>query len=150
LANLRLLPKADCKAPHGTGKVPKYKPIEVGPLPAEMINRTLGTEMGPGKVRVSAQARKHIADKHPDDYEVVLANLQQTIAAPTYLGQAPHHADNIELIRRVRLGDRASYVLVAIGLEPDERGSYRVRSGYLISHDTVEDRRRSGRLMAPK
>ena len=50
-----------------------------------------------------------------------------------------------------RLAGRRGYVLVAIGLQPDDRGRYRVRSGYLIEEATkVESRRRAGHLRALK
>lgn len=128
----------------------KFKPIELGPLPVEMINRTLGTELEAGEVRVSSKAHKHIAEDHAEDYEVVLENIEATITTPTFLGQAPHHARNIELVRRVRLEGRLGYVLVAVGLEPDDHGSYRVCSAYLIKPDQVESRRLKRRLLPPK
>ena len=127
-----------------------YCPIELGPLPVDSINETLGTELEEGNVRVSRTAHKHIAQDHPDDYELVMANLPMAIAAPTYLGQAPHHGSNIELIRRVKSPNNTGYVLVAVGLEPDARGAYAVRSAYVVKAEQVEQRRQKGRLLPLK
>ena len=48
--------------------------------------------------------------------------------------------------RVVRPGGKA--LLVAIGLEPDDAGVYRVKSCYLISAETV-DARRQARTLKP-
>ena len=127
----------------------RYPALDLGPLPADLINRTLGTELEPGRVRLSARARLHIAEDHPNDYQTCMAALPGAVAAPTYIGQAPHHARNIELVKRVR-GVEGWMVLVAVGLEPDRRGDYRVRSSYLVRESTVEGRRLRGRLLTPK
>lgn len=58
--------------PQGT----TYEAIEVGPLPAAMINRTLGTELVDGIVRVSRTAHRHIAQDHAADYPLVMAHLK--------------------------------------------------------------------------
>jgi hypothetical protein len=50
-----------------------------------------------------------------------------------------------EVLRRVNHPD-GKVVLVAIGLETDAGGNYRVRSAYLVSAKTVDDRRQAGRL----
>lgn len=127
----------------------KYPALDLGWLPVDLINRTLGTELDPGRVRLSPRAHRHIAEDHPNDYATCIAALPHAIAAPTYVGQAPHHAGNIELVKRVR-GVQGWMVLVAVGLEPDKRGDYRVRSAYLIREATVEGRRLRGRLLVPK
>ena len=127
----------------------RYPALDLGPLPVDLINRTLGTELDPGRVRLSARAHRHIAEDHPNDYQTCMAALPGAVAAPTYIGQAPHHARNIELVKRVR-GVEGWMVLVAVGLEPDRRGDYRVRSSYLVRESTVEGRRLRGRLLTPK
>ncbi len=104
-----------------------FPALDLGELPVDLINRTLGTELGPGRVRLSGRAHRHIAEDHPNDYATCMKALPSVIAAPTYIGQAPHHARNIELVKRVR-GIAGWMVLVAVGLEPDRRGDYRVRS----------------------
>ncbi len=130
--------------------MPKYYPaFDLGWFPVDLVNRTLGTELDPGRVRLSRMAHRHMAEDHPDDYATCIAALPAAIAAPTYIGQAPHHGRNIEFVKRVR-GVKGWMVLVAIGLEPDERGDYRVRSAYLVTEATVEHRRQTGRLLPPK
>ncbi len=127
----------------------KYLALDLGPLPVDLINRTLGTELNPGRVRLSPRAHRHIAEDHPNDYATCMAELPGAIAAPTYIGQAPHHAENIELVKRVR-GVQGWMVLVAVSLEADKRGDYRVRSAYLIREATVQERRMRRRLLVPK
>ena len=127
----------------------RYPPLDLGPLPTGLINRTLGTDLRPGRVRLSRAAHRHIAEDHPDDYATCMAALPTAIAAPSYIGQAPHHGGNFELVRRVH-GLRGRVLLVAVGLEPDGRGDYRVRSAYLIDEADVDSRRLRGRLRLPR
>jgi hypothetical protein len=49
------------------------------------------------------------------------------------------------MIRRIGRAD-GSVVLVAIGLEPDGRGDYRIRTCYLLEAHKVAERRQQGRL----
>ena len=129
-----------------TGRQGKhYGAVYLGPLPVDAINRALGTELEPGNARLSATAHKHIAEDHADDYADCLAALPDAIASPTFVGQSPKHRDNFEMIKRVPRRDRKA-VLVAVGLEPDERGTYRVRSCYPISAEDVDRRRANGTL----
>jgi hypothetical protein len=88
-----------------------------------------------------------MAEDHPKDYEICIKHLEVAISDPTYIGQAPHHAANFEMIRRITTGERS--MLVAIGLEPDRRGDYRVKSAYLIDPEDVEARRQKRRLKIP-
>ena len=92
-----------------------------------------------------------MAEDHPADYPVCRAEIEATIATPTFIGQAPGHSRNFEMIRRIGRVD-GSVVLVAIGLEPDERGDYSVRTCYLLEAEKVEGRRlqRRLKLVAPK
>jgi hypothetical protein len=76
---------------------------------------------------------------------VCIAEVAMAIAAPTFIGQAPGHGRNFEMIRRIGRAD-GSVVLVAIGLEPDKQGDYRVRTCYLLEQHKVEARRQEGRI----
>lgn len=58
-----------------------------------------------------------------------LAWLRLAIATPTFVGQAPGHASNYEIVRRIRHPDGEA-MLVAIGIERDQRGAYWVRTSY--------------------
>ena len=123
---------------------PRYVAIDLGELPVEAINRALGTELEPGRARLSARAHEHIAVDHPADYAVCLDLLPQVITNPSFIGQDPRHTENFELVRRVPL--QAGAVLVAVCLEPDGHGAYRVVTAYLITPDKLDRRRRVGTL----
>ena len=122
-----------------------YPALNLGPLPVNAINTALGTELLPGQVRLSQQAHKHMAQDHPEDYPDCRAALQLAIASPSFVGQAPNHTSNFELLRRIARAD-GKVVLVAIGLAPDDAGNYRVRSCYLVKAEVVDARRQAGRL----
>jgi len=125
-----------------------YPAIDLGPLPVEAINAVLGTELEPGHVRLSEQAHRHIAEDHSDDYAVCFPALAATIAAPSFIGQAPRRTGNFEMLRRINHPD-GKLVLVAVGLAVDDAGDYRVRSCYLVAGEQVDQRRRAGRLKPP-
>ena len=123
----------------------RYRAILLGPLPVDVINRALGTELEPGNARLSAIAHRHMAMDHPNDYEACVAALADAIASPTFVGQAPNHVRNFEIVKRVARPDRRA-VLVAIGIEMDEAGEYRVRTCYLVEPGKVDTRRANGTL----
>ena len=125
----------------------RLPPIDLGALPVDVINTALGTELEPGRARLSAAAHSHMATDHPADYPACLAALPDAVAAPSFIGQAPGHTRNFEMVRRVGRPDGQA-VLVAIAIDVDEAGEYRVRSCYLISAETVDQRRRARRLIA--
>ncbi len=112
------------------------------------INRVLGTELEPGPAFMSGAAHKHAAEKHPEDYAVCIANLALTISSPSFIGQAPHHSENFELLRRVPAtpGAQGPTMLVAVGIERDVQGRYRIRSMYLIGQDELERKRSKGTI----
>jgi len=126
----------------------QYPAVDLGPLPIEAINAVLGTELEPGIVRLSARAHEHMAVDHPEDYAICIAALPLAVSTPTFIGQAPRHSRNFEMLRRINHPD-GKVVLVAIGLEVDEEGAYRVRSCYLVSQEMVDGRRQQGRLKPP-
>lgn len=128
-------------------KRPRYPAVPLGDLPVAAINAALGTELEPGPVRLSGVAHRHIAEDHPDVYQDCIAALPQAVAAPTFIGQAPGQGRNFEMVKRLVRPDGQS-VLVAVGLHPDDDGTYRVKSCYLISADTV-DTRRQARTLKP-
>lgn len=125
--------------------VTTYPAQDLGPLPVNAINAAIGTELLPGRVRLSRQAHKHMAEDHAADYLDCMAVLPTAVASPSFVGQAPGHGSNFELLRRMARPD-GKVVLVAIGLEPDDGGEYRVRSCYLVTAETLNARRLSGRL----
>lgn len=135
----------------------RLKAIKFGPFPHELVNDTLGTELDPGGVHCSVRALLHIQKDHAAEYSMIQANLERIIMDPTFIGQSPRHARNIEFIKRILVqeqGDdgvvlRRYVALAAVGLEPDEHGDYRVRSGYLVKEDDVTLWRSKGNLKIP-
>lgn len=125
----------------------KYEGRLLCPVPVDKINAALGTELEPGHAWLSATAHRHMALDHPGDYPICITHLEAAISAPTYIGQAAHHPDNIEIIKRIRLPS-ATTILVALSLTRNEHGNYNVRSSYLIEEKDVDARRRARRLKA--
>lgn len=124
----------------------KYKAFRIGPLPADVINGALGTELDIADVWVSKACHQHIALDHPDDYDLVMANIIDIIRSPTWAGQDPQHGSNFYLVKRIPAGTDSIPVLVAIALEVSEFGTYNVRSAYAISQEDVLTRRLRGSL----
>lgn len=125
----------------------KRKGFRVGPLPADLINKALGTELETADVRVSKACHGHIADDHPEDYQVVMANIIDILRSPTYAGQDAHNPRGFYLVRRIELPVRdREFVLVAISLELSVHGTYNVKSAYTIKQQDVDSRRLKGAL----
>ena len=53
----------------------RYTALDLGPLPVDLVNRTLGTELDPGRVRLSVRAHRHIAEDHPNGYATCMKAL---------------------------------------------------------------------------
>jgi len=122
----------------------RRKAFRVGPLPAAIINRALGTELDVADVWVSKACHEHIANDHPEDYPVIFANLIDILRSPTYAGQDPRHGSSFYLVKQIESG--GDFVLVAIGLEPSGFGTYNVKSAYSIRQHDVDSRRLKGAL----
>ena len=125
----------------------RRKAFRIGPLPADLINRFLSTELEVADVWVSKACHAHIAEDHPDDYPVIKANLIDALRSPTYAGQDARHGGAFYLVKRVEPGvlDR-DYALVVISLEVSQHGTYNVRSAYTIKQSDVDSRRLNGAL----
>ncbi len=123
----------------------KYRPIDFPALPVDLINRILGTELEPGPAHMSGLAHRHAATDHAADYPICIANLAAVIAEPTFIGQAPKHSENIELIRRVP-GAGGAAVLVAVGIQLDADGRYRIKSMYLVGEAELNSKRAKGTI----
>jgi hypothetical protein len=122
----------------------KLPDLILGPLPIDIINRTLGTELDVGAVIFSAAAQIHAAREHPREYPVCFPHVAGIIAAPLYIGDDDRNPGNIEMIGRVQAA--ASLVLVAVNIELDEAGHYHVCSFYPISNTKAENRKAKGFL----
>ena len=125
---------------------PRLKAFRVGPLPADLINRALGTELEAADVWVSKAAHRHIALDHPDDYPVIKAHLIDIIRSPTYAGQDPQHGDGFYLVKKIEKIGEKEFALVAISLEVSAFGTFNVKSAYAIKQQDVTSRRLKGAL----
>lgn len=124
----------------------KRKAFRVGPLPVDLINRALGTELEPADVWVSKACHGHIADDHPDDYPIIMANIIDILRSPSYAGQDAQNGEGFYLVKRVEAVADREFALVAIGLEITEHGTYNVKSAYIIKQIDVDSRRLKGAL----
>ncbi|MCP1236497.1 hypothetical protein NKW55_07730 [Gluconobacter kondonii] len=124
--------------------------ILLGPLNVEIINRTIETDLLPGDLYLSKQAHWHIAKDHPEDYDACMRAIRCAAERPGLIGQSPKHGDAFEIIVRFRATSSPQlFTLIAIGMERDERGVYRIKSSYSIAETAVENRRRNGHLKIP-
>jgi hypothetical protein len=131
---------------------PKKKPALVdlilGPLPVDAINRTLDLELEPGDVIFTAAAQAHAYKRHPADFPKCLPHVGPVVERPHYVGDDFKNPGKIELVARIAaLGGG---LLVAIVVDLDENGRYKVSSLYPIGEKTIENRRQGGHLIIPK
>ena len=120
----------------------RRKAFKVGPLPADAINKALGTELDAADVWVSKACHTHIAEDHPDDHGVIMANIVDILSTPTYAGQDPKNGSGFYLVKRIDPDhDDGHFALVAIALELSKHGTYNVKSAYTIKKDDVDSRR---------
>lgn len=124
----------------------KRKAFLVGPLPADLINRALGTELDTANVWVSKACHSHIADDHPEDYPVIMANLIDILRTPMYAGQDAKNGNGFYLVKRVEPVADREFALVAINLELSPHGTYNVKSAYTIKQQDIDSRRINGAL----
>lgn len=118
--------------------------LNIGPLPAERINKALGTELLAGDVLVTSACQIHAARRHPDDYPVILPHIAEVVREPLYVGDDFRNAGKIELIGRVAGWPR--FALVAVSVRLNEAGAYEVASFYFVSAAKIEARKAAGYL----
>ncbi|MEK6542690.1 MAG: hypothetical protein AABZ45_11305 [Pseudomonadota bacterium] len=124
-----------------------FPAFHIGPLPVEIINRALGTELDSADVWVSKACHAHIALDHPEDYPVIKANIIDILRSPTYAGQDARGGNGFYLVKRIEPGvGTREFALVAIALEQNRHGSYNVKSAYLIKQSHIDSRRLNGAL----
>jgi hypothetical protein len=119
----------------------KQPELVLGPLPADTINKTVGTELEPGDVVLSRAAQAHAARRHPVEYPLCLPHLATVVGDPLYIGDDLKNS-GIELIGRIQTV--GSFVLVAVTMTRDKRGRYNVCSFYPVSREKIENRRKRG------
>lgn len=125
----------------------KRKQFRVGPLPADRINKALGTELDVADVWVSKACHSHIAEDHPEDYPVIKANIIDILRSPTYAGQDAQNPNGFYLVKRIEQPVQGrEFALIAISLEVSQFGTYNVKSAYTIKQQDVDSRRLKGAL----
>lgn len=123
--------------------LPKQPDLILGPLPVDIINRTLGTELEEGNVILTRGAQRHAYQRHPEDYPKCSPHLAAVITDPRYIGDDFSNT-GIEIIGNVAV--IGSLVLVAVEIIPDEQGRYHINSFYMISDKKAQKRRERGFL----
>lgn len=122
--------------------------IELGPLPVEAINRTIGTQLQPGSVIFSRAAQIHAAKRHPNDYERCKPFVGAVIGNPLYVGDDFKNGGKIELVARISALGQS--LLVAVNLERDLRDRYHICSVYPVTEQKIQARREKGYLFVLK
>jgi hypothetical protein len=112
-------------------------------LPADSINRTIKTELEPGKVILTRAAQAHALRRHPAEYPICLPHVASIVADPLYIGDDSKNPGYIELIGRTAA---VGAILVAVNIEQKADGTYHVASFYPISETKIEGRRSKGFL----
>jgi len=131
-----------------TPKKPRFADLILGPLPVDVINRTLGHDLDDGEVVFTGGAQAHAMKRHAEEFVRCLPHVGSIVCNPDFMGDDFHNPGKIELIGRVPALDGG--VLVAVIVEPDESGRYRIASCYRVSAKKIENRRQKGLLRPPR
>ncbi len=118
--------------------------LQLGPLPTDLINRVLKTELEPGPVVFNTNHQVHVNRRRPAEYARLLPHIAGIVANPMYIGDDHLNPDGFEMIGRVQV--LAEWVLVAVKLEPDEAGAYQLATFYPLSDAKIRARRNKGFL----
>lgn len=122
---------------------PTFTPLNLGPLPCEILKRCLGLTLADGEVYFSIPAQRHAFDSHPDTYLSTAPFISAAVELPTHVGQAPQHKrSGFELIKEVP--HEQLIMLMAVHLTPTNQGVYYVKSVYPIDHNKLSRRLRKG------
>jgi hypothetical protein len=122
--------------------------LELGPLPADAINRTLGHDLESGNVILSVAAQRHALRRHPEEYAKCMPHIASAVSRPDFLGDDFKNHGKIELV--VRVPALGGGLLVAVVIEPDGDGNYNVSSFYPVSAAKIENRRQKLHLKPPQ
>ena len=128
------------KAPHIT--------LRFGPLPVDVINKTLNLELDPGEAILTPSHQVHAARRHPEDYARCQPHVAAILANPLWIGDDFKNEGKIELVGRVAA--IGGPLLVAVKIAVNANGCYEVASFYPVAETTVESRRAKGYLRLAK
>lgn len=122
----------------------EHETLELGPLPVQVINRTLDRELREGDAILTGIIQRHVLRSHPDDYSRCLLHVAAVVLNPLFIGEDFKNPGKIELIARVPA--IKGPMLVAVEVETMVDGKYEVRSFYPISETKIENRLAKGFL----
>ena len=75
--------------------------LDLGPMPTDIIEATLGIEVEPGPVVFTVSNQKHARAQHPEDFGRCLPHIGTVLANPMYLRDDFKNGGKIELISRI-------------------------------------------------
>ena len=64
-----------------------FSNIDLGPLPVNKINKCLGLLLETGSVRFKAIAQIHASERHSNDFDLCLQNIQRIVSQPDFIGR---------------------------------------------------------------
>lgn len=111
-------------------------------LPYEAVNQLLSLDLAHGVVHLSEQAIHHMQVRHPEDFSLCITHVRSVLRTPEYIGQAPHHARNFEVVKQVE----GRWVLIAVSSDANEYGVYPIESAYTIPESARQRRVRKQHL----
>lgn len=122
------------------------RPAELlpGPLPPDRIDVTRGMELEAGEIIFTAPVQLHASQKHGDDCAKCVPYLGLAISEPLHIGDDYFNPGKRELVARVTPLGVA--VLIAVIIDPDLDGRYRIAYLCPISLAKVESRYQKGLL----
>lgn len=123
-----------------------YPSLNLGELPVDRINRTIGTVLVAGHVTVSKKAHQHMAEKHSAEYAEMMEALPGMIANPAFIGRDPAHPHAFYLVDSLET-KVGSFALVAIAFERSPEGTYKVASAYGLKATQFTSRVKAGRVV---
>lgn len=118
--------------------------VNLGPLPVALINRVLGYELEAGDLVLKFAAQIHAEKRHPEEFSVMFPALAEVLASALYVGDDHNNPNKIELIGKIQ--NRDQFILIAVTIEVDNDGSYKVVSFYPVSQNKIQNRREKGFL----
>jgi hypothetical protein len=121
------------KSPCGT-----WTSVKLGLVPVDIVKNYLRIDLVPGPIIFHWDAQKHAfgADERKHREPICSPHYTNTIADPTHIGQQPKYiGDAFDLVRVV--SDKGPIIIMGIGLEPNKRGIYSVRSTYPLDFNSL-------------
>jgi hypothetical protein len=118
--------------------------IGVWPLPTDVINALLGTNIEDGKlVHLTPLGRLHIEKRHPQDAEKISNFLYQNwLENPVLIGAID---ERINLVYRMDGDEKGRFLMVVI-CEDYHKKFLSIMTSFLISKETISNRIRNCKL----